>query len=767
MCSYLLVVLSCQVFRNGDKNELQASLQVNIQLQSRSKNLLRFEGSANQVTQLKIQVTRQGVPLVDDFQLGQNNGAWSGRLPALPVGPVLTITGYAYNQPGEIIFSGSSEYSLTGDSDNLQLKLEPASNETPMGGLRIIQIEKAKGTVVDDTSTLLITIDGVPGQTITYQIVSGSDRFAPSIGEIILDQTPKTTELIYHAPSQRGKYPYSLKISNEYQDSVETSFEMEVVYAVQGDCLNRGAAPIGMNLDFTASWSPHVLFVDAMKKASPWTSNVADQSDPRSWEVWDTSVDIPLRDDGYPLELPYYPTSGPYQGVGQLVSSLIYNAIDGLYPTGTYTLIFEGSGTIFLGDIGESLVFENGGTYPVPVTQTSYYGIRLEIRRSDINDPIRKIHLILPGYENVYQTQPFYPKFIELLKGFNVLRPVTFSLGMNIEYPCDNPVDPTHIDCVMDWEHRVQPTYYTQSHSRRGMAWEYIIDMANHTKADLWVNVPHAATDNYMRELADLLKRRLAPNKQIYLEFSNETWNSSFPPREYFKNKGMALHFNDDWPYEASTMYFIKRTVEMWTIFEEVFGMQSARIVKTLPSQGTLNSWQTETRINYLSYPLLNPEQKHADALAVAAYFGYIADGFVENNEVDSITPDQMLDRIEADFDNLVQYIEEGRQTAHQNDMRFITYEAGQHFATYAYQDNTTLITKMLEAHRSDRWYSIMKSFLDLWDLNFPDELLMLFSFMRRPDSNNGCSWGFLEYMDQPLSEAHKYRAVKERICGD
>src|SRR5205823_4093483 len=52
--------------------------------------------------------------------------------------------------------------------------------------------------------------------------------------------------------------------------------------------------------------------------------------------------------------------------------------------------------------------------------------------------------------------------------------------------------------------------------------------LANQTGKDLWVNVPVGATDDYVRQLATLLKNSLNPGRAVYVEFSNEVWNGQF-----------------------------------------------------------------------------------------------------------------------------------------------------------------------------------------------------------------------------------------------
>src|SRR5205807_5801195 len=116
-----------------------------------------------------------------------------------------------------------------------------------------------------------------------------------------------------------------------------------------------------------------------------------------------------------------------------------------------------------------------------------------------------------------------------------------------------------------------------------GCAWEYCIELANHTGKDIWINIPVAATDEYVRQLASMLKNRLKPGLNLYVEHSNEVWNFGFP--QYIYNKLAAIDevkrgaspLNKDgskdeeaWAHRRHG----KRLYEIARIFGEVFGPQ-------------------------------------------------------------------------------------------------------------------------------------------------------------------------------------------------
>jgi hypothetical protein len=58
------------------------------------------------------------------------------------------------------------------------------------------------------------------------------------------------------------------------------------------------------------------------------------------------------------------------------------------------------------------------------------------------------------------------------------------------------------------------------------------VQIANELGKDIWINVPALVDDAYVRSLAELLQRTLAPDRAVYVEYSNELWNTQFPQAE-------------------------------------------------------------------------------------------------------------------------------------------------------------------------------------------------------------------------------------------
>ncbi|MGB8699932.1 MAG: hypothetical protein WCD18_10995, partial [Thermosynechococcaceae cyanobacterium] len=116
-----------------------------------------------------------------------------------------------------------------------------------------------------------------------------------------------------------------------------------------------------------------------------------------------------------------------------------------------------------------------------------------------------------------------------------------------------------------------------------GAAYEYAIQLCNEVAADCWLTIPAKADDEYVRKLAELLKSQLNPQRKIYIEYSNELWNTASGFRQSQQNYALAkaevasgkspLNFDgsdNDWSWAWRRI--AKRGAEMSLIFRQVFG---------------------------------------------------------------------------------------------------------------------------------------------------------------------------------------------------
>jgi len=106
-----------------------------------------------------------------------------------------------------------------------------------------------------------------------------------------------------------------------------------------------------------------------------------------------------------------------------------------------------------------------------------------------------------------------------------------------------------------------------------------------------------------------------------------------------------------------------------------------------------------------------------------------------------------------------------GGQVTDAQGLDFICYEAGQHIlGIYGAENDSTLTQLLTTVNRDPRMYDHYITFLGM----LQDEgvsLCAAFSFCT--SWGKWGSWGSLEYLDQPLTESPKYRALVEWDAGD
>jgi hypothetical protein len=373
-------------------------------------------------------------------------------------------------------------------------------------------------------------------------------------------------------------------------------------------------SPLGINLAGVTYWSTEIVFVDLFKHSQPWKSQ-------RPGKPYGQGGPLDLTEDGWVRSL----ADG-----GQSADSIILSPINGRYPGGVYTCLYDGEGKLGFA-YGTSVVEEKPGRIRVEV-KPSQNLLSLRIEKTNPQNPVRNIRFILPGFEDTYADQPFHPDFLKRWERFKVIRFMDFQRTNNSDQ--------------VEWSDRPVPSMQTQG-SPRGVALEHMIQLCNTLHADPWFCMPHRATDDYVRQFAAMLKARLDPGLKVYVEHSNECWNGIFGQAKYCLEKGKALKLSDN-DYQAQLRYHSKRSVAVFRIWKDVFG-GTERLVRVLAAQSA-NPW---TSVQVMDF---EDAYRHADALAIAPYFGHALGSPKTQNEVAGMTVEQVLDACQG-------FIEKERET--------------------------------------------------------------------------------------------------------
>ncbi|MEM7035840.1 MAG: T9SS type A sorting domain-containing protein [Bacteroidota bacterium] len=513
---------------------------------------------------------------------------------------------------------------------------------------------------------------------------------------------------------------------------------------------------IGVNISDLGNFSSQIAYVDAMKQSSSWMAQHPDFSTFDVTDVGGVPVVIPLRADGYPTHAPFV-----INGDSLIVHcmTLSQQPAPWRYPSGNYTLIFEGSGTVRVhwDVVGGGLDFSTPNTpHTVPV-DPSQWGLDIAILASDSADPIRNIRLIQPGFENTYTTQPFRQNFLDLLAPFSVLR---FMKPQAMEE-----------NALAQWEDRTLPTdrhYWSEGEGvvREGMPYEHLIDLCNQTQKDPWINIPYAADDAFLDSLATMLRDDLNPARTIYIEYGNETWNGSYPfQHTYVNDQGIQMGLHSI-PFVAGQRFHTLRSLEVFHRFETIFAGQTHRLYTLIATQPEFGVGQII--VDALGDATINPSGAEPDALCIAPYFGTeVIMNLAATGDTCNVDADDLLDSLSAGLPRWMnEMVPAFRYWADSMGIELITYEGGQYLSNQyglAPADSCSA-ANLIAANRDDRMESVYCEYYDQWYDSLGGDLHMTFTLCESYNAYGAT--GLVESVFQEPDSAPKWRAHENCFGG-
>jgi hypothetical protein len=222
------------------------------------------------------------------------------------------------------------------------------------------------------------------------------------------------------------------------------------------------------------------------------------------------------------------------------------------------------------------------------------------------------------GYQNVNPNdpEPWKECFLQEISIYSTIR--------FMDYGCtNNPFEAKDLWQGKTWASRTQKTARVQ----RPVAYEYMIDLCNRIRANMWVCIPEFAgeDDEFITELAKLIKKELKPPLKVYTEWSNETWNGIFSSFNYAITRGQALNLPGSNKWEQGSTYHAFAALRIGKIFREVFGADSGRVVVTLNGFAARNG-DAAVMMRYLDDPKVNPGKVRPDAFGIAPYAPSMSD---------------------------------------------------------------------------------------------------------------------------------------------
>ncbi|MGH1578850.1 Ig-like domain-containing protein [Planktotalea sp.] len=535
---------------------------------------------------------------------------------------------------------------------------------------------------------------------------------------------------------------------------------------------------LAIGLAGIANTSTQHPFINVALSASQWFGQ-----DPFTSEL----IDVPFESltvdaNGVPTEIPAgagWVSSVLFDGQGAYTNPLEGGADAALGEVasvaGTYHLTYDGSGTIEI--VSNSATISNvnddtPGEITFDYTPTDE-AVFIYILDTQSGDNIRNIQVVHEDNLEAHAAgATFNPNWINLIDDARVIR---FMDWMDTNVDVNEP----DIGSSTAWEDRPSVGDYSYS---TGVPVEVIVALGNQVGADIWVNIPHDATDDYIQQFAQYVMDNLDPELNVYVEYSNETWNGAtfgHPAwlwQEALDRWGATDQTLGDFQASqptAAMQYAGLRASEMSTIWNSVFtGSDAERLKVVAAPQPELDSASEIPSLisDYMTVPLeagLNPINDGAfDVFAGNGYFG--AD-FIEDqaqtvlnmlNEGDSFEDVGIWVTNQLQNSYLPNLIDAGgsidmqSQVATSYGLALIMYEGGTHLAPgpHSFTDGgydsagTELLGDFFAWYNySDDVVTMYQDLLNAW-IQFGGESFNAFVDVASPTENG--SWGGLHHLD-------------------
>jgi hypothetical protein len=524
-----------------------------------------------------------------------------------------------------------------------------------------------------------------------------------------------------------------------------------------------GALRLGTNLSEVVDYSPQLPFLDIFLSSRPWITQCEPDQDAGCTDANAFDTDeahlIDLDANGWVRSLPRRAASEVYTSVATVWD------LPASFPSGRYVVLYEGRGVIEYRLGAGKISEESRAGRDIIALDPSKGAAVLRIVSTDperSGNYIRNIRVVAEGHESLLGDRKFSPHFMEQLRPYQVVR---FMDWMR-----------TNDSVVVGWADRARASDSRYS-TARGVPLEIMIDLANVTEKAPWFTMPHQATGDYVRSFAELTRRRLDKTLPIFVEYSNEVWNSAFGQGAWVELQGDAA-----WP-ESSESGFTKRmnfygrrSAEVCDVWRSVFFEDPDRVVCVMSSQAA-NTW---TASESLECPLWEqrPCVEHGiQALAIAPYMGDYVGQEANYREVLTWT-NRVDDGLEKLFEELnsgsvlsrgpqggaygqsLEWVRENKEISVRYNVALVAYEGGQHLVGVGQANSSEKLTRLFtSANRDTRMGALYSRYLSGWESE-GGGLFMHFNDIGTYTRFG--SWGALEAVGQLSSP--KYDALRAHV---
>lgn len=577
---------------------------------------------------------------------------------------------------------------------------------------------------------------------------------------------------------------------------------LALLLAAAGTAQAGNSSGIGLNLGEWTYWSPDLPMIDQFKRADGWlTQCTQDQNGncPQAW-AWDTGEQAKLKLDanGWVTQLP---AANDMNTQYRWVAALLFKDNGSGHPSGDYVVLYDGEGQLDYALLGRKDTAHSRPNRDVVKVSSGSSGLLVKLMQTNPANPLRNIRVIPPGgvcdaapkdyadsaaacavrgtgsfvpFETLVSTQAWHPFFLSDMRGFRTLRFLDWAR--------------TNDSTLQNWAERpkMANAFWT---GRYGVPIEAMVDAADRSAADPWINVPTRASDDYVRRFARLVKARMNARRTLVVEYSNEPWNGQFrTTQDYLSARAL-----ERWPtaggtnFEKMMSWYGLRAAQVCGIVKAEFGSEAGRV--KCVANGQLGSADVTRQIlecrHYASEPGGKPCAGSFDAVAIAPYVGgYIGESSVRGT-VDSWAADGdggvarlFAEMLGEDIDGQPvpppllgkhgdsvpggaiertrQWVAANAALAASKGLPLWGYEGGQHLTTFNLGDQDPVwIAMYTRANRDPRMARTYERLLQNWRA-VGGQTLALFNYAYQPTRSG--AWGLKE--TQLSTEGVKWNAV-------
>jgi hypothetical protein len=540
--------------------------------------------------------------------------------------------------------------------------------------------------------------------------------------------------------------------------------------STQAATASNAKSSLGMNLVGVSYYSSEQPFLNIFKTGGSWITH--------STQTWDTNEEqyLNLDANGYPITLTVAndPNAQKFTSIGVLMLRSLPNTANGYYPSGKYIVLYTGQGTMTYG--GDAvLVSRVAGQDTINVATATIGGIELRITATDPNrtgNYLRNIQVVQASNLSALNAgQVFSPKFLGLMKNFRAIRFMEWFV--------------TNGNTLSSWSNRPLPANAFWG-TNKGVPIEIALQLANALSADAWLTVPVMADDNYLTQMATLVKGQLGSSQKAYIELSNEVWNGIYSQNAYSISQGLASFPAAPNKWYAGWEWYGMRVAQMGDIWYSVYGNSAfnSRVVIVMAGQYSNTVVLTEE--------LSTPDWKgagngpaanhHICAAAIAPYFfGVLSAGDLKTM---LSTPDggltDMFDSLysQSGFSSVVtggwlaqtkKWVDQQVSALAPFKLPLLAYEGGQSLEGFStYLDGSPVVNLYIAVNRDPRMAAAYTAYFNNWKAS-GGTMFMHFNDAD-PPSQYG-QWGALESFMQttnPLASAPpKWQSIQNFISNN